>query len=104
MANKAKVSCPTCGDSTILAKEVRLHTFIGAPQRNFYAFECPICGARVERDASADVVTLIRGVGSPETITRIPAEALEEHTGPAITANDVLDFMLALDARDAVTS
>ena len=32
---------------------------------------------------------------------RIPAEALEEHTGPPLTMDDLLDLMLDTSSQDA---
>ena len=91
-----KASCPTCGDVQLTRDKVRLvvHT---VATRSYYSFGCEGCGERVRKPAGDEVVRLLTlGGVVPERI-EVPAEALEEHEGPALTMDDLLDFATWLD-------
>jgi hypothetical protein len=72
------------------------------PGRDHYGVACPRCGLTFRRVLDATTVALLSTLVPVETL-ELPAEALEVHTGPAITIDDVLDAMLTLDgaATDA---
>lgn len=92
-----KASCPVCGDVELTVDELRfvLHP---VPDKSFYAFTCETCGDRVVKPAGPDVVRLLTlGGVKPERLD-IPAEALEEHDGPMVTWDDVLDFSALLES------
>jgi hypothetical protein len=58
----------------------------------------------VRKPADDEVVTLLVSGGVVAENWVIPAEALEEHEGNAITYDDVLDFALSLDRVDLLAS
>jgi hypothetical protein len=98
-----KASCPTCGDVELTACELRF-VLNSVADRSFYQFTCDTCDGRVTKPACQAVVRLlILGGVEPERVD-VPAEALEDHHGPALTWDDVLDFAAALDRTDLVAA
>ena len=91
-----KASCPTCGDVELTPAQVRL-VVCSVAAWSFYAFTCTTCRDEVRKHASEDVVRLLTTGG-------VPAEVLEERTGPAIGWDEVLDFTLALERTDVVAA
>ncbi|PWJ53187.1 hypothetical protein SAMN06264364_11482 [Quadrisphaera granulorum] len=98
-----KASCPTCGDVELTPPQVRL-VVCTVPAWSFYAFDCPECTDEVRKHATEDVVRLLTTGGVPAERWSVPAEALEEHAGPAIGWDDVLDFSLSLETTDVVAA
>ena len=68
-----------------------------APTGRYYSFLCTTCQDEIRKPADDEVVTLLVSGGVIAEHWVIPAEALEEHHGAAITYDDVLDFALGLD-------
>jgi uncharacterized protein YlaI len=95
-----KASCPICGDDKqVPADEVRFVVHDVA-EHSFYEFTCPDCHDRVRKPAGKEVIRLLTlGGVVPERVI-VPAEALEEHHGPALSWDDVLDFASLLDSDD----
>ena len=56
---------------------------------------CGTCRDEIRKPADDEVVTLLVSGGVVAEQWLIPAEALEEHHGAAITYDDVLDFALS---------
>jgi hypothetical protein len=98
-----KASCPSCGDVELTPAQVRL-VVCTVPSWSFYAFTCGACRDEVRKPADSEVVRLLRSGGVLPEPWAVPAEALEEHTGPAIGWDDVLDFALWLDRADLVAT
>ena len=98
-----KASCPVCGDVELTTKQVRL-VVCTRPELSYYSFPCATCTDEVRKPADAEVVALLVSGGVVAEDWVIPAEALEEHTGPTITYDDVLDFALQLDRVDLVAA
>ena len=65
-----------------------------------YRFRCPRCTDAVVHDASAAICALLVYVGVQEEVWRLPAELLEQHDGPVLTPDDLLDFHLLLERDD----
>ena len=86
-----KATCPSCGDVELSRDQVRLVVHPLA-DRSFYGFTCTRCGDAVRKPAGDEVVRLLTMGGVVAERIVVPAEALERHTGPAIGADDVLDF------------
>jgi hypothetical protein len=95
-----KASCPCCGDVDLTPAQVRL-VVCSVPDWSYYAFGCAGCGDEIRKPASTQVQGLLRTGGVKVEQWVVPAEALEEHDGPAITYDDVLDFALRLEALDS---
>jgi hypothetical protein len=94
-----KATCPACGDVELTPYQLTV-TVIPALHRSHYAFLCPQCLDLVEKPADDEVVTLLAAAGVCVRRLTVPAEVLEDHAGPAVTYDDVLDFALWLEACD----
>src|ERR1700759_1028549 len=97
-----KAPCPTCGAVELTSAQVRL-VVCSIQDWSFYAFTCHTCHDEVRKPAASDVVTLLQSGGVLAGVGPVPAEAMENHAGPAISYDDVLDFALRLQALDDVT-
>jgi hypothetical protein len=91
-----KATCPTCGDVELARDQVQLVVH-PVRERSFYGFTCGTCGTDVRKPAGEEVVRLLTLGGVVAERVKIPAEALEEREGPALTADDVLDFTAWLE-------
>ena len=100
---KIKASCPSCGDVDLTPPQVRL-VVCSISDWSFYSFRCTSCSEEVRKPATAEVVKLLKVGGVVAEPWTIPAEALEEHAGPVIGYDDVLDFALWLDGADLVAA
>ena len=98
-----KATCPLCGEVELTAEEVRL-VVCSLPDRSYYAFDCRTCIDEVRKPADKNIVSLLISGGVTATRWRIPAEALEDRTGPAITYDDLLDFALQLRGLEHLTA
>jgi hypothetical protein len=96
-----KASCPVCGDVSLTPGQVRV-VACTRPEWSFYAFSCPGCGDEVSKPADEEIVTLLVSGGVRLEHWQIPAEAMEEHAGPAVTYDEVLDFALWIQGRELV--
>ena len=94
-----KASCPCCGDVELTPAQVRL-VVCTVPDWSYYSFTCTECRQEVRKPAGSDVVSLLQSGGVPAESWTVPAEALEEHHGEAVTYDDVLDFALRLQQTD----
>ncbi|HUR51510.1 MAG TPA: hypothetical protein VMZ11_05255 [Mycobacteriales bacterium] len=96
-----KASCPGCGEVELTPADVALMVCSHAPL-SYYAFTCQGCGDEVRKPADDHVVSLLVSGGVPATVWEIPAEALEEHSGPRLSYDDLLDFALQLGVTDCL--
>ena len=96
-----KASCPGCGEVELTPADVSLMVCSHAPL-SYYAFTCDGCGDEVRKPADDHVVSLLVSGGVPATVWEVPAEALEEHTGPRLSYDDLLDFALQLGDTDTL--
>lgn len=94
-----KASCPCCGDVELTPAQVRL-VVCTVPDWSYYTFTCGTCRDEVRKPAGSDVISLLQTGGVPIERWLVPAEALEPHSGPDITYDDVLDFALWLQHAD----
>lgn len=106
-----KTNCVMCGDVELPAWAMTLHIFVNDTTRCFYDFTCPNpnCRLLVTRAADPDLVKLLMTTvkeGLHVIEVTLPLEYLEqqillEDTPRApLTANDVLDFALLLEASE----
>jgi hypothetical protein len=98
-----KASCPSCGDVELTPPQVRL-VVCSVEDWSYYTFTCGTCRDEVRKPAAPQVVALLTSGGVHAEPWAVPAEALEEHHGPAIAYDDVLDFALALERLDHVSA
>jgi hypothetical protein len=87
-----KATCPSCGDVELSRDQVRLVVHPVA-DRSFYGFTCTLCGDSVRKPAGDEVVRLLTMGGVIAERVQVPAEALEVHSGPPVSADEVLDFV-----------
>ena len=96
-----KATCPVCGDVDLTPNDVRLTVAEEAGWAT-YTFTCTECNDAIEKPADEEVVALLSSAGV--VIDRVPAEALEDHAGPALSYDDVLDFALWLGENEIVAA
>ncbi len=90
------VLCPRCGEIDLGYDQVWL-VVASTPDRSHYCFHCTRCGQLERVHATDAVVAILAELVAVEALD-VPAEALEAHHGSALTLDDLLDLMLALDA------
>jgi hypothetical protein len=98
-----KASCPSCGDVELTPQQVRL-VVCSVKSWSYYAFTCTTCLEEIRKPAGRDVVALLISGGVVAEPWSVPAEVLEEHHGPTLSYDDVLDFALWLDTADLVAA
>jgi uncharacterized Zn finger protein len=98
-----KTSCPVCGDVELTPEQMRL-VVCSKSDWSYYSFNCGTCRDEVRKPADDEVVSLLVSGGVRAERWVIPAEALEDHAGTAITYDDVLDFALGLDRVDLLAA
>lgn len=98
-----KASCYVCGDVELKPAQLRL-VVCSRADWSYYAFACPSCRDEVRKAADEEMVSLLLSGGVAPERWHVPAEALEEKHGAAITYDDVLDFKLSLDTLDDAVS
>jgi predicted RNA-binding Zn-ribbon protein involved in translation (DUF1610 family) len=98
-----KGSCPACGEVELTPKDIALYVCGNAP-RSYYSFVCPNCRDEVRKPATDHIVSLLVSTGIRPRAWQLPLEALESKNGPALTYDDLLDFVLALRTVDALTA
>lgn len=98
-----KASCPVCGDIELTPGQLRL-VVCTRSDWSFYSFLCATCQDEIKKPADSEVVSLLVSGGVIAEQWVIPAEALEDHEGPTITYDDVLDFALTLDRVNLVAA
>lgn len=96
--------CDVCECVSLRPSEIQL-LVSSNPALSHYTFTCPLCASVITRPADSHTIHLLLRGGVVAVLHHVPAEALEPHTGPAITADDVLDFALAdLDLSELVSA
>lgn len=98
-----KASCPCCGDVDLTPAQVRL-VVCSVEDWSYYTFTCSRCHEDIRKPAAPQVVGLLTSGGVRAEYWTIPAEALEPHAGPAISHDDVLDMVLALEKMDLISA
>lgn len=90
-----RARCTWCGEIRITVDSLRC----GLTEDRSVAlceFECPSCGRLQFHRTTADRAAMFVLSGAQRAGTRMPFELLEEHVGPAINWDDVLDLRIAL--------
>ncbi|WP_426565471.1 hypothetical protein ACPPVT_03405 [Angustibacter sp. McL0619] len=90
-------TCPVCGVVDLNSFQVRLVQCTIADW-SYYTFTCPTCGDSVRKPAMVEVCQLLKTGGVVAEPWHVPAEALEQHSGDAISYDEILDFALRLNA------
>jgi predicted RNA-binding Zn-ribbon protein involved in translation (DUF1610 family) len=97
MSDETRISarCPQCGQVELVPQQMWL-VVTDPPDRTHFDFHCPACEQHIARPADSETITLLSGLLAVEYV-EIPAEALEKHSGPDLTLDDLIDLMLGLD-------
>ena len=90
-----RASCSTCGDVELSIDEVQLMMCASTSQGS-YVFTCPTCHLIVSKEAEEKVVDVLVASGVRLSVWRLPAELNEEHYGPAIGYDELLEFHFEL--------
>lgn len=98
-----KASCPLHGEVTVPIAAVQLHICANVDDQSYYTFPCDTCG-QVTKPACHTVVSILVSGGVRPHTFRVPAEALELHTGPALTNSDLADFTIDLHSSDLLAA
>ena len=98
-----KASCPSCGEVELTSADITLRVCNHAPL-SYYSFSCPTCTDTVRKPADDHVVSLLMSGGVRAQVFEVPAEALEPKAGPAISYDDLLDFVLQLSRNDRLAA
>lgn len=94
-----RATCPGCGDVELAPESIDLQWCSHVPA-SFFRFACPRCGTLVLRPADARIAQLLISAGVRPVLWHLPKELLEEHDGPPLTIDDVLDLHSALERDD----
>lgn len=104
MSTTIHATCPSCGDDVVLPSDDVVATSAPALGWGRYAFTCPLCDERVQKDADDAVIRLLAEAGVRLDLVVVPAEVLEPHWGAPLTYDDVLDFALVLERAEDLVS
>ena len=85
-----RCACSHCGSVHVPASGVYVIVTAWGPT---YQFTCPFCEAVIVRACSPSIVALLVAHGCP---SNRPGELDEPHDGPALTPDDLLDFLTGL--------
>jgi hypothetical protein len=94
-----KATCPTCGEVELVADDLALMVYDNAPL-SYYSFRCPRCVEEVRKPADDHIISLLVSGGVRATNRHVPSEAREQHAGPPISYDEILDFALAIGRAD----
>ena len=99
-----KASCPACGGVELTSADIALRVCTSDRSLSYYAFQCPSCRDEVRKPADQHVVQLLMSGGVRAQTWEIPAEVLEPKSGPVLTYDDLLDFVLQLGRADQLAA
>ncbi len=94
-------SCPTCGDIELDVTELRV-LICSSTSEGSYVFRCPSCDVLVLKRAEPNIVDVLVASGVDASVWHMPAELWEDHHGPPIIYDDLLDFHFQLESDDWV--
>lgn len=93
-----RVRCPLCGDVDLSSSDITLVVYREAPNRSHYTFRCATCRRSVCKPAQEDVVSVLSLAGVRPQEAELPKEPAGQVAAPALSTDDLLDFILALTA------
>src|SRR4051812_39463583 len=99
-----KAACPMCGEVELTSRDIALRICKPRQSLSRYEFICPGCSNEVTKPADEHIQSLLISGGVAPELLDIPAEAFEDHHGPAINYDDLLDFHLELEETDDLAS
>lgn len=93
-----RVRCPLCGDVDLSSSDITLVVYRDVPTRSHYTFRCAVCRRSVCKPAQEDVVSALSLAGVRPKEAELPNEPARRVAAPALSTDDLLDFILALAA------
>ena len=91
------VRCTWCGPVQLKAADLRCRLAPRNPAEGLCEFTCPGCSRLILRPIAAGSVGLLPQVGVSRLAGPVPFELLEPHPDRALTWDDVLDAVIALE-------
>jgi hypothetical protein len=101
--DQISVTCPTHGDITITSDNITLMV-CRQIDHSYYKFSCSGCNEPVIRDADEHIIAFLVSLDVEVVRWHLPAEVTEEHSGPRISYDELLDFGLALTRIDYLSA
>lgn len=90
------ITCPRCG--RMLGPPDGAMSVWRRPGCDLLRVSCPACGAKLGKTCVADEeVALLRRLEVP--LFNVPAEALEKHSGPPLSPDDLIDLHFLLESE-----
>ena len=90
--------CPTCG--TVFITVAELACAIQQSRREALCqFACPVCAGVVTQELLPIDVAILRSMGASPLNGTIPFELVENHFGPRLSLDDLLDFHEAISGE-----
>lgn len=90
------IHCSRCGERVTVSPDE-----IGLWQRpdgcSLFRFTCPRCGRRSGECLAESDLDVLRSAGVSGIV--VPAEALEDHGGPPLTLDDLIDLHFLLESK-----
>lgn len=90
-----RANCPHCGDVQLRVSDLKVRV-ADISEHGSYTFICPSCERAVAKDASKRIIDVLMSTGVDVQVVKAPLELSEIHSGPAISADDILDFHILL--------
>lgn len=87
-----RAQCDLCGVVTLPARQIEVHVCENRRELSFYRFDCPSCHRTAEHSACGIAIMRLLSVPTQVIRWKVPAEALEPHAGPPLTADDLIDL------------
>jgi hypothetical protein len=106
VATKIKATCPVDGEVELVADDVQLLVAAGDVTEAAYSFRCPRCHETVVKHADQHIVQLLLGAGVAAVAWHghgcrgHHSGAMHVDASPALTTDNVLDFILAMREGD----
>ena len=97
----ARVRCAWCGPEELPVERVLV--MARSAREGLFEFRCPSCDRLNIRALEPSDLSTLAEVGVSPRPGPAPFELLEEHDGPPITWDDLIDFHDAVARVDAVT-
>jgi len=95
-----RATCETCGDVELRVTDFQV-LLCATTNEGSYVFRCPICRLAVSKPADARIVDVLIAAGVELVVWDMPAELAEEHAGPPISYDDLIEFHFQLDDGQA---
>lgn len=94
MSSAVRTTCPDCGDQKLPSTEFTIITTEGWSGGQ-YRFKCGDCHKIVLKDASEEIIDLLRDAGVREQKQELPIELLERPLDGTLSEDDLIDLGLA---------